>query len=165
MKKILFTHFFYSFYFWKKRPQFISIFHIKISNVEKSSICRVNYELVKDKISTLGVLDYWCNLKKIFHFFLGIFGRKKYSVKLYILEKKQHNKYHETANPFDIILQQTFYSIDAQWAKKLKDSTIKNYWISARGEIKLHSLETSALFQQFFVGLFFHFLPHGASID
>ena len=63
----------------EKRPQFILTFHIKISNVEKSSICRVNYELVKDKISTLGVLDYWCNLKKIFHFlfFLRYFWKKK----------------------------------------------------------------------------------------
>lgn len=127
----------------------------------------MNYELVKDKISTLGVLDYWCNLKKIFHFlfFLRYFWKKKIFREIVHFGKKSNNKHHETANPFDIILQQTFYSIDAQWAKKLKDSTIKNYWISARGEIKLHSLETSALFQQFFVWLFFHFLPHGASID
>ena len=104
----------------EKRPQFILTFHIKISNVEKSSIYRVNYELVKDKISTLGVLDYWCNLKKIFYFFLGIFGRKKIFREIVHFGKNSNNKHHETANPFDIILQQTFYSIDAQWGKKLE---------------------------------------------
>ena len=88
-KNYLFSYFFTHFTSGKKTTIYFNFSHQNIK-CRKSSICRVNYELVKDKISTLGVLDYWCNLKEIFHFlfFLRYFWKKKYSMKLYILEKK-----------------------------------------------------------------------------
>ena len=90
LQKIIYFHIFLLILLLEKKITIYFNFSHQNIKCRKSSICRVNYELVKDKISTLGVLDYWCNLKKIFHFlfFLRYFWKKKYSVKLYILEKK-----------------------------------------------------------------------------
>ena len=166
MKKNIIYAFFLLILLLEKRPQFILTFHIKISNVEKSSICRVNYELVKDKISTLGVLDYWCNLKKIFHFlfFLRYFWKKKYSVKLYILEKIATINIMKQQILLILSSSKLFTRLMHNGAKNWKNSAIINCSISERGN-KIAPFETIVLLQQSFIGILFHFLPHGASIN
>ena len=113
----------------------------------------MNYELVKDKISTLGVLDYWCNLKKIFHFlfFLRYFWKKK------IFREIVH--FGKNSNTINIMKQQILLILSSSklftrlmhnGAKNRKNSAIMNCCIS-----EIVPFETIVLFQQSSIFPFF----------